>query len=790
MDEFLKEYPFKLVLSLKPLIDCVRKSLSDPGGANSLQAEGLEKLLSGAPELYGPIQDMNILKRHSLLVEKLMSFVFPPVFWEREAVTAAVPFTGRPIFISPHFKRLFSEKDGNLMGRLNLDEATFRRGRALKAYLLILSGLYDIHETFEYPLIRMVEDPDTHLDRHFRILPDFRFVEAHPIGEFKAMNEAERMFVLAHITEPDRIKEVLPPGQFELQGLALLHAVDVTQSEMISSLSRDLVDRQSLISQQGFERLQDRLRALFRDPSLVVGLTAIQEDKFLLLNACCKMGEGCIFSSSMHVPVTELTGTVFHKAIQEDRIITMPDANKDLPERQLAHIALDPGVRSLLFAPLYFKGECIGTLHLGSHEPGGLGPMDALVVEQVRPLFAMAMKRALDDLENRIQRIIKQECTAIHGSVEWRFRRAALNHLAQLRMGHAQKLEPIVFKDVHALYGISDIRGSTDERNKAIQRDLIEHLDLSLQVISSALDAKPLPILRELAGRVRRRMEKVEKALGTADEISIAAFLKEEVESIFPYLRGFGSGVVEALGRYESAVDGSLCMVNRARRGFEESVQILNDRLVSYLDLEESQAQSICPHFFERHRTDGVDYLLYIGRSLMENGEFNKIYLKNLRLWQLQVACGMAWLTHQIRPTLKVPLDTAHLVLVQNSSLSIGFRFDEKRFDAEGMYDLRYEIIRSRIEKATVKDTGERITEPGKIAIVYSHPDEAREMRMHIEFLQSEGYLAEGTENLELGDMPGLQGVRALRVAVNLENRAFSERLGGILSAGETHSLV
>jgi hypothetical protein len=125
----------------------------------------------------------------------------------------------------------------------------------------------------------------------------------------------------------------------------------------------------------------------------------------------------------------------------------------------------------------------------------------------------------------------------------------------------------------------------------------------------------------------------------------------------------------------------------------------------------------------------------------MEDGHFNEIYLKNLRLWQLKLACGMAWHTEQLKSSLKVPLDTAHLILVQDTPLSIRFRFDEKRFDVDGAYDVRHEIIKSRLDKAFVKGGGERLTQPGKIAIVYSHPEEAKEMRHHIEFLQSEGYL-------------------------------------------------
>jgi hypothetical protein len=54
-----------------------------------------------------------------------------------------------------------------------------------------------------------------------------------------------------------------------------------------------------------------------------------------------------------------------------------------------------------------------------------------------------------------------------------------------------------------------------------------------------------------------------------------------------------------------------------------------------YLDLEEQAAQAMCPHYFERQKTDGVDDTIYAGASLLERGAFDPLYLKNLRLWQL-----------------------------------------------------------------------------------------------------------------------------------------------------------
>ena len=93
-----------------------------------------------------------------------------------------------------------------------------------------------------------------------------------------------------------------------------------------------------------------------------------------------------------------------------------------------------------------------------------------------------------------------------------------------------------------------------------------------------------------------------------------------------------------------------------------------------YLDEEEETAQSFFPHYFEKMKTDGVDHTIYIGASMVENRPFDPIYLKNLRLWQFMVMCGVVWRTDQIKTNSPMPLETAHLILVQDTPISIRFR--------------------------------------------------------------------------------------------------------------------
>ena len=173
-----------------------------------------------------------------------------------------------------------------------------------------------------------------------------------------------------------------------------------------------------------------------------------------------------------------------------------------------------------------------------------------------------------------------------------------------------------------------------------------------------------------------------------------------------------------------------------------------------------------------------------MGASLLEDGGFDPLYLKNMRLWQLMVACGIALRADRLREQMPIPLETTNLVLVQDAPLSIRFRFDEKRFDVDGAYNVRYEIIKKRIDKAVIRNTQERLTQPGKIAIVYSHASEAVEYRHYLEYLQKLGHLAAGIEDLELAELQGAEGLRALRVTVDLTHPEHEAGLAAELASG------
>ena len=128
--------------------------------------------------------------------------------------------------------------------------------------------------------------------------------------------------------------------------------------------------------------------------------------------------------------------------------------------------------------------------------------------------------------------------------------------------------------------------------------------------------------------------------------------------------------------------------------------------------------------------------------------------------------CEVTRIVENMQGQLQVPLRTAQLIFVYSTPLSIRFRMDEKQFDVDGAYNVRYEILKKRIDKSLIEGTTERLTQAGKVAIVYLQEKERQEYLEYIDFLIHEGYITDEVEDLRVGKLQGVQGLQALRITV------------------------
>ncbi len=141
--------------------------------------------------------------------------------------------------------------------------------------------------------------------------------------------------------------------------------------------------------------------------------------------------------------------------------------------------------------------------------------------------------------------------------------------------------------------------------------------------------------------RVSTYLKDVKEGLNAGDEINILEFLKREIYPVFNHIKEINKELSKKVSIYMNRLDKDLGVVYEKRKEYEKSVNLLNDKLAKYIDNKQKDAQEMYPHYFERYKTDGVEFNMYIGESITKEDSFDHIYLYNLRLWQLQTMCEM-----------------------------------------------------------------------------------------------------------------------------------------------------
>ncbi len=757
------DFLFRRSLSLKPLIDFWRGVAEDPTAPLAPLAPSILEAVDAAPELLAPIEDFSLLEPHQGLIERMMIAVFPAGLSKEVYAAAFPPFMMMPIHATSRFYRLIEHAEKHE----DMNEQVETRKKIMRAYHHLLDTYYGVKLHFDVPMLFPTKGKTTGLSRYFRFNVDFTFCDPALHGDLPQLSDEDLSELQSDPMNLDLWTEKLPPDLFELQGMVILSAVDVTDQEVLSLLKHDLLQKDAMASAERLDKLQDRLRTLLRCPDLQVGLLHLERVDPEAIPTARPVGRSLLFGTQNAAPAcTHGHVSSYGHVVKKMEPIVISDLEQAPYETGFEYYLREQGFRSVMLAPLTQDQEIIGVLEIASPAAGALNSLNVLKLDEVISLFTTALRRSLDERENRLQAVIKQQYTAVHPTVEWRFREAAASFVQQQIDGVRPTLESIVFRDVFPLYGLTDVRNSSVHRNAAIQADLLEQVGLALAVVMEAKLHRPLPVLDELAYQMEHFVEELQGELSSEHELTVLDFLRNDVEPLFDHLADFGTSVQERIDAYRASIDAEVGILYRRRRDFDATIQRINDTVGMVLDMRQEQAQAMFPHYFEKYKTDGVDYNLYVGASLVDDKPFDMLYLRNLRLWQLLSTCAIDWALEKLMPELKIPLRTAHLILVQHLPLSIRFRQEEKHFDVDGAYNIRYEIIKKRIDKARVLGTGERLTQPGHIAIVYSQQREIAEYHRYLDFLRASGYLTGDAEELELEDLQGVHGLKALRIAI------------------------
>lgn len=776
--EFIKKqtkpsnFLFKRTLTLSNIIRFWEEKAIEEGFAGKEFAHKIFEGLKETPEFLKPIESLDVLKKDTPLLDMIMSAVFPFALQDDELACAMAPYDLNPFYATKKFSKLFDFSTLHSQFMVSEDNVDIETNKNIKAYTEILSQLYGVEVSMDHPILVKHIDQDTQLQKYYRLSLNKKLYGIKVNGKLPVLTEEMIQDLRNNLSDLSLWTKYLPPHHFEFHGLAVLQMVDVTEQEILSSLKYDLLEKDSIRNPEHFYSLQKSLRDFFGVNDLKLGLGAFQKNSNNYVNYGRKICQSITLRNPKEIDCSCSTAKLFNDFQRNKKPLIFHDISSDTSfEGYGKVICEETGIRNLILAPLYNDEEFIGILELGSPNPGQLNSLTLSKLNKITSLFAIAVKRNSEELENQIRTVIRTKYTTIHPAVEWKFVNSALKYIERNKIGtRDNEIDPIIFDGVYPLYGASDIRSSSFERNVATRKDLTDQLNLIRKTLSIAFSQTNLPLIEQIIYRIDKYKKSLSKELISGDEALITDAIKDEIEPLLVTLAENNTTITAAFEDYKQKLDPELGIIYEKRKAFEESLNSINTLIASYLEDEQKVLQNMYPHYFEKYKTDGIEYNIYIGDSITETRSFDMIFVRNLRLWQLTSMAEIAFKTYALAPHLKVPLETTQLILVHSSPLSIRFRMDEKRFDVDGGYNVRYEIMKKRIDKALIKDTKERLTQPGTIVIVYSQQKEAIEYKDYIKYLQNKKLLLPKIEDLELEDIQDVQGLKALRVSVNLEN--------------------
>lgn len=728
------------------------------------------------PELREGFNDLNVLTVHKDVIRTILADIFSPVLTKNEIKTASAPFENVVFNSSERFQNILKAAGEDF--ELQIRNMPMDINYIMKC-TVILNFYYGFAMDFKRPLFYDIPDANG-IMRHYRILYNADFMEIMPTEESKELTQDDVDELLENFDNLELWKEKIPPNSFISKGFVVSNMFDVTAEHSISEIKSTLIGSNKKNNENFMDSFQGTFRSLFNLKKIKVGFAGYDSGTNRFLKMYGKGVESFLLKDSeMEACGAMLCDSSYRKLLKDNTYFTISNVEKyhersqgGQPYKNLH----EQGIKSAILAPIADNANLLGVLELVSDTVNELNSVNANKLEDVMPYIVSAVLRSIEEEENMVDAIIQHECTTVHSSVYWKFKEEAKRFMADGLEGDQPVFREIVFKDVYPLYGQIDIKESAKQRNFSIQRDLMIQLSEINDILEKAVKKYKLPIYEELMFRVDTYVNEVKDTLYTHTEQAVFDFIKQEITPVFNHLKKIDAKLGEAVSKYEAQIDASTESYYDHRRNYDESVMEANKQLATLLDKKQQEAQKMFPHYFERYKTDGVEHNMYIGSSIAHDRVFNELYLSNLRLWQLQIMCDMENKYYALKPKLPVKLDVASLILVYSTPLSIRFRMDEKRFDVDGTYNARYEIIKKRIDKSYIRGTSERLTQKGKLAIVYSQRKDEKEYLRYIKFLKAKGYFTNNIEVLELQGLQGVTGLKAIRAEILYTKDKKSER--------------
>ncbi|MDQ1090349.1 hypothetical protein [Siphonobacter sp. SORGH_AS_1065] len=766
-------HPMDLRLSFKPFIKYLtQRKATIPAG--DVQSQVVDYLLEQLNPLIpaDSIEETYTPDQLEAIAQLLKLSVLPIVGTERE-----IPYAfGLPIPLE-----LFHASDTFIQYitpalEMGNEEHKNPTDKLRYFYQLILENCYTIRFIKELTPSISFQKTERGITKYYRLKVNVNFVEPQYYQSELPPLQNEWVEFAKGYRSFEQMTSTLPLHLFTLSGFCVFLVEDITEESSLQQLKEVFIHLQTDSEELIYNRFEKALRDLCGLPDIHIGLmpffkvndTYVFHPQFSNRSVFFTQIRTCEQHGDL-LQQPDIQKTIAQRLKQHDHPHLFCDLNQFAePELRLLH---NNGLKSFMLYPIKAGDELIGVIEMASENADSLGEEVLFKVEKVVPLVRELLLFQINEFNKNVDRLIRQRFTSLQPAVEWKFNEVAWQYLkAGNRKPTQPELARVRFPQVYPLYGAVDIRNSSSERHRAVRHDLSQQLSGVEQLLEKVRERE---YRHEALLEWNKHYQNVLLLdLSPDDEESITLFLIQQVSPYLRHLQQSQKELQEPIESYFRQTDPQSGIFHRAQRDYEQSLDWINSTVNSYIEQEEQKLQSVYPHYFEKYRTDGMEYNIYVGQSIAPKTPFVADDLRRLRLWQLTSMIEMAQLTHRLLPHLPLPLQTTQLILAHAQPVAISFREDEHRFDVEGSYSIRYEVIKKRIDKAVVLGSGERLTQPDQIALVYMNQQEISDFLPLIHQLQEKNQIAAEIEYLELEPVQGLVGLKAIRLRIQYTNSA------------------
>ncbi|WP_299396601.1 GAF domain-containing protein [uncultured Gelidibacter sp.] len=759
--------PFLIKVSFNKLLKFYEELAESDDPFLVAKAQRVLQAGNSAPELREGFTNIDLIYSYQKEINILLEDSFNELLTNNEIKTASVVLHSLIFNASKRFKSIIENAGDDFELKIANPPGDDMYREACAIILKFYYG-YDINfrRSFFY------EIPNANgILRTYKILYNADFVEILKTDDAPEITEEDYSLLLESYDNIDLWREKFPAKSYIFKGFTINNIFDVTDDRSISEIKSNLLASGNDEHKDFTNDFKHLFESLLNLKDVKVGFLAYNktEERFERI-AGAGIDSYLLFNNDNGSCKTLLCEASYKALITENSYFAIPDVDKyyKLSNGEAQYQTLhEHGIKSAILAPIASNGQLLGVLEIVSTKVHELNSINANILIDVMPFIVASVMRSKKEQETLIEAVIQQECTSIHPSVRWKFEREARVFLdRKQKEGNNVSFGEISFPDVYPLFGQIDVKGSSDARNQATRKDLSMQIGMVKKILATLLETERLPIYEQLDFQMGELSEALIDHFRVDTEQEIVKFFEKEIHPLFKFLKKKNDDLVEAIDDYFSKINENLGLVYYYRKHYDDTIALINKKMASVIDQKQIEAQKIYPHYFERFKTDGVEHNMYIGESITKEESFNKMYLYNLRLWQLQVMAEMENKFYQNKNEFPASVDVASMILAYHQPLSIQFRMDEKQFDVDGTYNARYEVVKKRVDKALIKDTNERITQKGKLAIIYSQKEDEEAYLNYIKYLQHKNIFDNEIELLELEDLQGVTGLKAIRVSI------------------------